>query len=154
MGVFCLFSGHGERTLQVEVFAQGAWQDGRVQGLVHLTRKQENQAFQELGKESLALLIAAPGTSAKTTEGSQNELRCRSQHEQTPPPSALSPQRCPPPTHTPGQAVAIVHSELQIWVPPHPPTPPQGSPALSQRCIWEGVPRTNLSSPTEILPTL
>lgn len=99
VGVVCLFSGHGERTLQVEVFAQGAWQDGRVQGSVHLTRKQENQAFQELGKESLALLIAAPGTSAETTEGSQNELSCRSQREQTPPhpqPLALS----APPQHT------------------------------------------------------
>ena len=26
----CLFSGRGERTLQVEIFAQGVWQDGRV----------------------------------------------------------------------------------------------------------------------------
>ena len=130
VGVVCVLSEQGERTLQVEVFAPGVWEDGRVRlspftkkigesGLLR-TRQREEFSFGHRSTWHLAL-----GTSTEKIEGSQNELSRRSQHEQTPPPSAPPPVPHPPPT----RAGTSYSPELQIWV--H--LPPPGLPLPSSQ---------------------
>lgn len=53
VGGCCLFSGQGEGTLQVEVFVQGVWQDGRVQVSPFTKKKGESDLLRtRQGEES------------------------------------------------------------------------------------------------------
>ena len=74
----------------MEVFVQGLWQDGRV-GLslcAKISRESivaQTQAFshKQAGRGVGFVITKLTGTTVVTTEGSQNELICRSQHTQT-----------------------------------------------------------------------
>ena len=132
VGGCCLFSGQGEGTLQVEVFAQGVLQDRRVQLSPFTKKKGESDLLRtRQGEESSFGYCSTQAPRQKQQKvPKRNRVAgisvSRPHHPQL---SALSPQ--PSATSPPGQEASIIQSELQIWVPPPlTPTHLQGSPAL------------------------